>query len=55
MLAVARAMLRRPSSLMLDEPTLGLPPRWLATLRRPAQIKPAGATFLLSSQNAKLA
>jgi branched-chain amino acid transport system ATP-binding protein len=56
MLAVARAMLRRPRLLMLDEPTLGLAPRVARhvydALR---QISQTGTTILLVEQNAKMA
>jgi branched-chain amino acid transport system ATP-binding protein len=56
MLALGRAMLRRPRLLMLDEPSLGLAPRIarlvydaLATISR------TGTTILLVEQNARLA
>jgi branched-chain amino acid transport system ATP-binding protein len=56
MLALGRAMLRRPRLLMLDEPSLGLAPRIarnvydaLATIAR------TGTTILLVEQNARLA
>ncbi len=56
MLAVARAMLRRPRLLMLDEPSLGLAPLVAKTvydaLRR---ISEGGTTILLVEQNAKMA
>lgn len=56
MLAVARAMLRRPRLLMLDEPSLGLAPLVSKTvydaLRRISKI---GTTILLVEQNAKMA
>jgi branched-chain amino acid transport system ATP-binding protein len=56
MLAMARAMLRRPKLLMLDEPSLGLAPivsrEVYAALTRISQ---AGTTILLVEQNAKMA
>jgi len=56
MLAMARAMLRRPKLLMLDEPSLGLAPlvaRYVYDAL--SQISEAGTTILLVEQNAKLA
>jgi branched-chain amino acid transport system ATP-binding protein len=56
MLALARAMLRRPRLLMLDEPSLGLAPR-VARLVYDAltAISRTGTTILLVEQNARLA
>jgi branched-chain amino acid transport system ATP-binding protein len=53
MVAIARALVRRPSVLLLDEPSLGLAPRLvteiLATVRR---LTDDGVTVLLAEQNA---
>ena len=56
MLAMARAMLRRPKLLMLDEPSLGLAPRvGREVYDALSQISQAGTTILLVEQNAKMA
>ncbi len=56
MLAMARAMLRRPKLLMLDEPSLGLAPKIARVVYEALnQIRQTGTTILLVEQNAKMA
>jgi len=56
MLALGRAMLRRPRLLMLDEPSLGLAPRVAKSVYEALRtISQRGTTILLVEQNARLA
>ena len=56
MLAISRALMSRPKLLLLDEPSLGLAPLFVAmifeTIR---QLKATNTTILLVEQNARLA
>ncbi|WP_119269692.1 ABC transporter ATP-binding protein [Taklimakanibacter deserti] len=52
MLAIARAMMSRPSLLMLDEPSLGLAPRIVAQMfDYVSRLKEEGVTLLVVEQN----
>ena len=56
MLAVARALMGRPSLLMLDEPSLGLAPRVVQDIFRTiVDLRATGVTILLVEQNARAA
>ncbi len=56
MLAMGRAILRRPKLLMLDEPSLGLAPMVARTVYDALlEISKAGTTILLVEQNARMA
>ena len=56
MLAMGRALMSRPSLLMLDEPSLGLAPRIVADVfERLVALREGGVSLLLVEQNARAA
>ncbi len=56
MLAMGRALMSRPTLLMLDEPSMGLSPIMTRTIMRTiAELKAGGTTILLVEQNAQAA
>ena len=56
MLAIARALIRLPQVLMLDEPSAGLSPRLVAEVfAKLREIRASGVTVLLVEQNVKAA
>ena len=56
MLAMARGLMARPKLLMLDEPSLGLAPKLVATIFETiVRVNRDGVTILLVEQNASLA
>jgi branched-chain amino acid transport system ATP-binding protein len=56
MLAIGRAMMARPSLLLLDEPSLGIAPKLVQQIFESiVQIAESGVTILLVEQNTRLA
>jgi len=56
MLAIARALMCKPTLLMLDEPSMGLSPIMMQQIMTTiAQLREAGTTILLVEQNAQAA
>ncbi|MEO5737540.1 MAG: ABC transporter ATP-binding protein, partial [Variovorax sp.] len=56
MLAVGRALMSRPTLLMLDEPSLGLAPLVVQEIfRTVSALRATGVTILLVEQNARAA
>jgi branched-chain amino acid transport system ATP-binding protein len=56
MLAIGRAVMARPSMLLLDEPSLGIAPRLVQDIFAAiAEIAASGTTILLVEQNTRLA
>lgn len=56
MLAISRALMSKPSVLLLDEPSLGLAPQMVQTIFRVIrEINQEGTTILLVEQNAHMA
>ena len=53
MLAIGRALMTRPRLLLLDEPSLGLSPKFLGLVfEKIAELKAAGMTMMIVEQNA---
>jgi branched-chain amino acid transport system ATP-binding protein len=56
MLAIARALMSRPGSILMDEPSIGLAPLMVReTFRTIRGLKEQGYTILLIEQNARMA
>jgi ABC-type branched-subunit amino acid transport system ATPase component len=53
MLAIGRALMTQPRLLLLDEPSLGLSPKFLGVIfDKLAELKAAGLTMMIVEQNA---
>lgn len=53
MLAISRALMLNPKFVLLDEPSLGLDPRFVSTVfKKIKEMNKAGVTILISEQNA---
>ena len=53
MLAIARALMTKPKLVLMDEPSLGLSPRYVAVIfERLAELKRAGYSLMVVEQNA---
>lgn len=56
MLAIARAIMSNPQMLLLDEPSIGLAPKFVETIAESIEaINKTGVTIFLSEQNARIA
>ncbi|MCS6900356.1 MAG: ATP-binding cassette domain-containing protein, partial [Polyangiaceae bacterium] len=56
MLAIGRALMARPSLLLLDEPSLGIAPKLVADIFRAIRtIAASGTTILVVEQNTRVA
>jgi len=56
MLAIGRALMLKPTLLLLDEPSLGLSPNYVETVfEKIKDINKAGTTILIVEQNARMA